>query len=192
MALPENRLSTTPVPGSFIGAAAQPITRAVDYEDGPIAIQDPVAGLRYQQWRARIVGNDILLSAPNTPEYVLYSGPGITDISIAFDQNANLYYVYNQQGNTYFNWYDTLIGTNVVRDFGGLLITPKVTLDDKRVTQNARSDVILTYVRDGKLYYLQQRDRFYVERLLDEGPIVGIEKFGKNDGFRLQWLLSRD
>jgi hypothetical protein len=193
MALPDDTLSSTPVPGSFIGAAAQPITRAVDYEDGPSAIRDPVNGLNFQQWRARIFNNNqILVSAPNTPEYVFHSGPAITDVSIAFDQNANLYCVYVQQGTTYLYWFDTIANDNVTTNYGTTWVTPKITLDDKRATQNARSDVILTYVRDGKLYYRQQRDRFQIERLLDDGPIVGIEKFGKNDGYRLQWLLSRD
>ena len=193
MALPDNTLSSTPVPGSFIGAAAQPITRAVDYEDGPIALSDPVAGLDYQRWRMRILNNSqLMLSAPNTPEYEWRSAPAITDVSIAFDQNANLYCVWVQQGVSYLYWFDTTANDFVVTNYGSTWVTPKITLDDKRATQNARSDVILTYVRDGKLYYRQQRDRFQIERLLDNGPIVGIEKFGKNDGYRLQWLLSRD
>lgn len=192
MALPDNQLAPTPITGDFIGAAAQPITRSVDYEDGPIAIQDPTEGAQYQVWRARIVNNEILLSAPNIAEYVLHSGLGITDVSIAFDQNARLYYVYNQQANTFFSWFDTLTGQTELWDFGELLITPKVTLDDKRATQSGTSDVILTYVKsDGAMYYRQQRDRFQVERQLDAGPVTGIEKVGKNDQYALQWLISR-
>jgi len=192
MALPQDELSTTTVIGTFTGAAAQPITRVIDYEDGPIALQDPTEGLKYQMWRARIVSNQVLISAPNTTEYALVSGLGLTDISIAFDQNANLHYVYNQLENTYFYWYDTLTGQIEEWDFGEKLITPKLTLDDKRPTQNARSDIIFTYVKsDGALYYRQQRDHFQTERQLDAGPIVGIEKVGMTDGHRLQWLISR-
>lgn len=189
MALPDDVLSTTPVNAAFIGARALPVTRTVDYEDGGIAVQDPSRGSQYQRWRGRLLGENIILDAPEVESFVALSGPDITEISFTFDQNMRPAIAYVQSGVAKLWWFDTVAGEQVVTEYPGA-ITPRVILDDKRFTQTLNSDVILGYVRDGALYYRQQRDRFTIERLLDAGPHVGLVKIGFNVQLRLQFLME--
>jgi len=187
--IPENALSIAPVNAAFSGARALPVTRTVDYEDGGIAIQDPSRGSQYQRWRGRLLGENIILDAPEVEPFVALSGPDITEISFTFDQNMRPAIAYVQAGVAKLWWFDTVAGEQVVTEYPEA-ITPRVILDDKRFTQTLNSDVILGYVHDGALYYRQQRDRFSIERLLDAGPHVGLVKIGFNVQLRLQFLME--
>lgn len=191
--LPENRLSSKPVPSPFSGATATALlSRVDDYEDGPVALQDPSQGLQFQRWRARAVAGQVLLSAPNYPETVLIDGSFVADISIAFDNNANLYYVWTAEGITRLRWFNTAISAYDVMQLPTGIRTPKLTLDDKRPTQSGANDVLLFYIgKDNKLYHRRQRDRFAIEILLSDGPYISIERAGMNTGLRVQWLLTR-
>lgn len=190
MALPDDVLSATPVNAAFSGARALPVTRTVDYEDGGIAIQDPSRGSQYQRWRGRLLGENIILDAPEVEPFVALSGPGITEISFTFDQNMNPAVAFVQDGVAKLWWFDSVPGQQVITELAVDVITPRVILDDKRFTQTSNSDIILAYVRDGTLYYRQQRDRFTIERLLDAGPHVGLVKIGFNVQLRLQFLME--
>ena len=191
----DDKLSIVPVPGPFVGAGAEALmSRLYDYEDGPIAFQDPSRGLRYQQWRAYLKDYVVWLEADNMPPMELIKTPDntITDISIAFSNNADLHYVWTDNGVTKLYWYNTATSNFETMTLPGGVRTPKLTLDDKRPTQMARNDIILTYIKsDHKLYFRKQRDRFGVEYLLDDGPFIGIERFYMSTGWRLQWLLTR-
>tara|TARA_R110001592_G_scaffold98896_1_gene281988 strand:- start:647 stop:1225 length:579 start_codon:yes stop_codon:yes gene_type:complete len=190
MSLPDNALSKSPVPAVFVGARALAVTRTVDYEDGGIAIQDPSRGSQYQRWRGRLLGENIILDAPEVEPFVALSGPGITEISFTFDQNMNPAVAFVQDGVAKLWWFDSVPGQQVITELAVDVITPRVILDDKRFTQTSNSDVILGYVRDGTLYYRQQRDRFTIERILDVGPHVGLVKIGFNVQLRLQFLME--
>lgn len=192
MAFPDNSLSSGPVPGVFLGSgAANILDRLRDYEEGPIAEQDPSEGLMYQEWRAYIRDNNIILEADNLAPRVVYEGQGeLTDISIAFSQNGDLHYAYVEGDVAKLLYYDTLTAGFQVMELGEGVRTPKITLDDKRLTQTTNSDIILSYIKsDNGLYYRQQRDRFQIERLLHPGPFVMIRQMYMNNGWRLQWLL---
>jgi hypothetical protein len=188
--LPDNVLSSQVVPGNFTGARAMAVTRYIDYEDGGIALNDSTQGNQYQVWRARLIRNQVLLSAQNTAEFVLYEAPDITEISFSFDQNMRPVLSFVQAGRAKIRWYDPVASAQVVTDLPASAITPKVLLDDKRQTQTSRSDVILAYVRDGGLYYRQQRDRYLVERLLATGITSGILRIGFSDQLRLQFMME--
>lgn len=191
----EDRLSSVPVPAPFIGAGQEPLnSRVWDAEDGPIAEQDPSKGHRYQQWRAYIKDYAVWIEADNTPPRKLLESPGntITDISICFNQNADLHYAWVDAGVAKFHWYDTVTSSFQTLTLPAGTRTPKCTLDDKRPTQSGRSDIILSYVKsDNKLYFRKQRDRFGIEYLLDEGPFISIERLYMNSGLRLQWLMVK-
>lgn len=187
--LPGNTLSSIPSPAPFIGARALPVTGLVDYEDGGIAIQDPSKGLMYQIWRARVLGNDLVLDAPSVEPVAIYSGEDITEVSLAFDQNMRPTVAFVEAGEAKLLWYDSAVPGQVITTLASDVQDPRVSLDDKRQSQLAVSDIILGYLRDGKLYCRQQRDRFQIERLLDEGPHVGLIKIGMNRGLRLQFWM---
>lgn len=191
----ENRLSTTPVPAPFIGAGQEAlISRTHDFIDGPVAEQDPSMGAAYQQWRAYIKDYAVWLEADNMPPRKLLESPGntITDISIAFNQNGDLHYVYVDAGVAKFHWYNTETASFQTLTLPPGTRTPKITLDDKRSTQSGRSDIILAYIKsDNKLYMRRQRDRFEIEYLQDEGPFISIERMYMNSVWRLQWLMVK-
>jgi hypothetical protein len=187
--MPDNVLSTVPMPAAFIGARALPITKTVDYEDGGIALNDPSRGSNYQRWRGRLIKDDVILDAPEVEEFVLLNGENITEISFTFDQNMRPALAFVQNGVAKLRWFDTVAGAQVITEYADA-ITPRVVLDDKRITQTSNSDIILGYVKAGKLYTRRQRDRFTIEYLMDDGPHIGLVKIGLNARLRLQFLME--
>lgn len=188
MAMPGNVLSSSPVPSAFIGARALASFEKVDYEEGPIAIQDVSQGLQAQRWRMRLIEGDFWLGAPNVPEFIAYTAPLSSEVSFTFDQLGRLVLAYVQAGQPKLYWFDSSAPGFVVTDLPIDAITPRVILDDKRFTQVQISDVILQYVRGGRLKMRMQRDRFLIEYDLSEGPWTAISKLGFNRGLRLQTL----
>lgn len=195
MALPDNVLSSSPAPARFFGSRGLSISGIVDYEDGGIAIQDPSEGLLYQRWKALLyrpgeADSFVTLSAPEVPTFTLLELPGLTEISISFDQNMNPCLAYVQDDVAKIYWFDSTVAEMVVTEIGAGVTTPRVSMDDKRfIASNGYqlSDVILGYIRDGDLYYRQLRDRFTIERLLQTGvnPLI---KIGFSRGLRLQFM----
>lgn len=193
--MPGGVLSTHPAPARFFGARALAITKTIDYEDGGIAIQDPSEGLLYQRWRARLFDpgepfSKVMLSAPNTPEFVLLELPGLTEISVSFDQNMRPVIVFVQGGVAKLRWFDPVAGEQTITEIGSGVVTPRVSYDDKRFLATSGyqvSDVILAYVRDGNLYTRIQRERFTIEHMLATGvkPLV---KIGMSRALRLQFM----
>lgn len=193
--MPGGVLSTEPATGRFVGARSLAITKTIDYEDGGIAIQDPSQGLLYQRWTARLFDPDethsrVRLAAPNTAEFTLLEIPNLSEISISFDASMRTALAFVQAGVAKLRWFDTAVNAQVITEIGAGVLTPRVTLDDKRLTGSngyQSSDVILAYVRDGNLYTRIQRERFTIEHLLAEGvkPLI---KIGMNRALRLQFM----
>jgi hypothetical protein len=193
--MPDNSLSASPIPAPFFGARSLPITPIVDYEDGGIAINDASRGLLYQRWRAILfrpgeVDSYVQLDAREVAPFTLVELPNITEISIAFDQLMRPTLAFVRNGVAYLRWFDSVPGQYVTDEIGAGIITPRVSMDDKRLIATdgyQLNDVILAYVRDGNLYYRQQRDRFLIERLLAEGvkPLI---KIGFSRGLRFQFM----
>src|SRR5690554_634387 len=103
-------LSSETLPWCYRGGRSLPVSKMCDYEDGGIGIQDPSAGLEYQVWRTRVTtdGTRILLGAANHPEQVIYTGTGITEVSLSFDGNMRPHFAWVEEGVAKFNWYNSL------------------------------------------------------------------------------------
>lgn len=187
--IPSNTLSSIPVYGNFLGARALSVSNVLDFEDGGIAINDPSKGLLYQRWSARIFGRSILLSSGNTKEFEVFSGGGISEISLTFDQNMRPIIAYVQDGMTRLRWFDTSLPGFAITDFPGA-ISPRVSLDDKSKHGIANSDIIFAYVKDNNLYYRQQRDRYLIERLLMAGANKRLLKIGMGTNNRFLFAFS--
>lgn len=184
-----NSLSLAVVEGMFINGRHYPVTNSSDCESGGVAIQDPSEGLLYQVWKARLENDHVYISAENTPEYSIFSGSGITEISFSFDQNMRFTLAYVENGNAKLYWYDSTTQGMTITNFGSSVKNPRITLDDKRSTQSENSDIIMVYIKNMNLYYRQQRDRFSVEYLLKTG-VSKLKKIGMNDKLRLQFLTE--
>lgn len=190
MAMPDNELSAEPVPGRFVGARALPVTQWVDYEDGGVGIQDPSEGLQFQIWRTRLLGEDIVVDAPNTPTFTLYSGVDLTEVSLTFDQNMQPVLAFVEGGVAKLRWYDNSANQFVIDEFPGYK-NPRVFLDDKRPRQSGNSDVLFFYIKaDGTFAHRRQRDLYADEITLDPGPWPGLIKVGFNSQYRVQFLLK--
>jgi hypothetical protein len=187
--LPDGVLSTIPIPGLFLGSRMLFVSPTRDYEDGGIALNDPSQGLQYQRWRCRIFGDYVVLDAEEVLPQVIFVGAELTECSIAFDQSMRPALAVVEAGQAKLQWFDSSVGEQVITFLDPDVVTPRVTLDDKRPGQISNSDIILAYVRLGGLYYRQQSDRFLIEYFLDAGPHTGINKIGMNKHFRLQFSM---
>lgn len=183
--LPDMVLSAQSAPAAFIGGRSFPVQKHIDYELGPIAIRDATRGLMHQIWRARMENQYVYLSAPNVPEFILLDLPKVTEISFSFDQNANPIFAYVQDDIAKLYWFDSAANAYTTTVFGADVLSPRVTLDDKRLTQRAVSDVLLFYQRDNKLMMRMQRERFSIEHTLASGVTDGLVKCGMMRNLRL-------
>ena len=188
--LPQDTLSAEPVNAPFLGGRALPVKNLIDYETGGINIQDASQGLEYQVWKAEVINSkDIFLSAENGFKARIITGVNITEVSFTFDQNMRPVIAYVENGLAKLRWFDSAIAQFTTTPYPNI-ITPRLALDDKRNRQSLISDVIFAYLRDGKLFYRQQRDRYSIEHL--EAVNVdssGLIKIGMNRQYRMQFLL---
>jgi hypothetical protein len=193
--IPQDRLSTEPVPAPFKPPDdVDPPNTLTDYELGGVALQDASQGLEVQTWTLRADGDtgQVFIGAALVFETLLFTAPGITELSLAFDQNMRPFVAFVQNGQAKYRWYDTVLGANRITNLDPDDISPRCTLDDKRewqVSQGA-NDIILAYVRGGNLYYRQQRDRYETERLLYEGVPGRFLRVGMNSQRRLQFMFE--
>lgn len=193
MSLPDNELSSIEVSAAFLYDKDARVTVTSDFEYGGVDLQDSSQGLRVQEWNTFVSedGTQIIVKDEADNETVLYTGESITAVSGTFDQNMNPTYVFIEDGDTKFAWYDTTVESMVLTNYGSTYLTPKVSLDDKRPLEAGSSDVILSYVVGTTLYSRRQRDRYTVEYELGEIPTdSALVCVGMNVVNRFQWKFE--
>jgi len=191
VSLPLDALSVPSYPGTLLSPDGIELSnRLTDYERGGIAINNPSQGINVRDWRIRYVGTNILISgSPYTTETTLISAVGVTEISLAFDQNMRPAVAYIEAGQPKLYWFDSFVSTQVTTLLATDIVSTYLTTDDKRdvASQTNTNDILLFYVRASSLFYRQQRDRFSIERLLavltEPGVLVAA---GMNTGNRVQ------
>ncbi len=177
--LPDYILSNSPVADQFIVPTSGLL---LDYEWGGVGLQNPSLGLNYQVWQLRYDAGNLVVSAPNTGPIILFYMVGITELSLAFDQNMRPVVAYKKNDNSYLWWYDSTVGTMITTVFVGCK-RPRVSLDDHRENQIAVSDVVLAYLKVNKLCYRLQRDRYLIEYELIDG-IYDLKQIGMMKNYR--------
>lgn len=188
--LPGNLPSTTPKPGVFLSPDIDQLYWLVDYERGGVAINDGSQGLDVQDWQASMQGDTIMVGPVGGPMTAMLERPGVQVLGLAFDQNMRPALTYYTAANgTRLWWFDTLAGQMVETAIPGATY-PRLCLDDKRELQTSSSDVVLAYMKDGNVYYRQQRDRFQTERLLVSDAPGRLRRIGMSTVGRLQLELS--
>lgn len=191
--IPQQRIQPLATGVAFLGAkASADIGPLLDREDGGIALQDPSEGLLYQAWSARIVGGtQIVITPASGGDTIWITGSEITECSLAFDQNMTPVIAYVEAGIAKLNWFDVTVNMQVTNVYDDTYKNPRVSLDDKHKLASSTSDVIIAYLRDGNLYYRQQRDRYLTEYLLEsvmENRIL--QKIGMNISNRFQFQIA--
>lgn len=201
MAIPEGRLSTdwAATEGAFTIPEDRAFYAYVNYERGPIAIEDTSEGLLYQNWTfSWDSGTGLVTATPETtgsPSVIPgLSIPACSILSCTFDQNGRVSVAYIN-GNGYLFWYDTDLATTVTTDLGTDIRGIALYLDDKRSTQNAFNDMLLWYTKVNgpvyDLYMLRQRDRFLTEYLMTSGlELYHIHNTGMSSNLRGQLTLK--
>lgn len=194
--IPANSLSTPTIPAYYLNPDNLEYSRTISYELGGVALNDPSMGLMVQTWTLQLV-NIIGYTTYNVVVYdeagvstELFSGVNILDVSLAFDHNMRPFVAFMENGVAKFRWFDTTVNDQVITELPAGSQYPKCCMDDKRITQAGTSDIILSYVRAGNLYFRQQRDRYQVEYLLKEGVTGVLLNVGMHRSNRLQFMLG--
>jgi hypothetical protein len=193
--IPEDRLSTVVAYAPFYPPDdVDPPDELWDTELGGVALNDSSQGLRVKVWTLRADGNtgNIYISAFDVFETLLFSAPGVQEVSLAFDQNMRPFVAFVQDGQARYRWYDTLLGANRISDLNVLDRNPRCCMDDKRDLQTAsgNNDIVLAYMRENALYFRQQRERFETEHLLKTDVNGRLLRVGMNTGKRLQFMFE--
>lgn len=197
--IPQERLSTEPVPGTYPPPENRVFYALTNYERGPVAIGDTSEGLLYQNWTVSydpVTG--ILTALPETTQVPVQVNTiqDLVSFTFTFDQNGRISFAYTTAVSSYLYWFDTGVGQTVTTDLGADAITPSLTLDDKRATQSSVNDMLLWYTKsDGNgafnLYQLLQRERFTIEHLeATDLPYQYLHNTGMNKGLRVQFILK--
>lgn len=184
------RLSSQSLVAPILGGRAGSITLNQDFEDGPIALNDPSSGLFYQIWQGIASDTGVKLWDADENGTDVLSALNITEMSFTFDQNGRPSICFTQYGQTKIYWFDSSLGTVTTTTIGAGIGSPKLILDDKRQTQTGSSDIIMGYIKNEQLCYRQQRDRFLIEYVLATGVVGRLIKIGMGNNLRLQFVVG--
>ena len=192
MSLPVRTLSDPLVRGTMLHPddLERPLT--LDYELGGIAISDASQGMMVQTWRLEYRGSDAILTPANGGDITLFSLIGVTEISLAFDQNMRPFVAYMKDGEAWYYWWDPLAVDYEHTALEAGVTSPKCCLDDKRPLHVNTSDILLVYVRDEKLFYREQRDRYGVAYQLATGITSALYRIGMGDNLRIHFNFTDD
>jgi|NOAtaT_7_FD_contig_31_6571127_length_3878_multi_5_in_0_out_0_6 hypothetical protein len=170
MALPSNKIVEEITPSPFLFPDDLAYTEIVRYELGGVSIGDGSQGLQKDAWSSRYdssTGGIYLKNMRTEIETLVITVANVIRLSFSFDSNMRPVIAYSTgEGDSFFYWYDSTIANYNTTQLPSDSIDLVVTHDDKRrIGQQANySDVLIFYLRNDRLYYRQQRDRYTVER----------------------------
>lgn len=157
---PNNALSSQPVVAEFFTQwRDDPL---VDFEFGGTALQNSSAGLSVELWKCFYENGSIKLSHDNHVQTVLHV-QNVTALSLGFDLSMRPVIAYLANDHCYLWFYDTAVSKQITADLGDGITFPQLSLDERRLVQSSNADVILTYIRNSKMYMRIQRERFQTE-----------------------------
>ena len=165
-----------------------------DYERGGVALRETMAGINQKEWIFFIEDRTIFAKIADTDvQFPIITDKDFIEVVGSFDRNMNPVLVYFADNAYYFYWFDTVTNKYVTEELTSDVSSPRLCHDDKRNGALVYSDVILTYIKDTKLIYRLQRDRFTLNYIAGEKGIKGREiiRFGMNKSLRLQWTLDQ-
>lgn len=191
--LPEGSMSTSAVKADFIAPDDfdRSANRLIDRELGGIALNDASQGLDYWVWTLQYdvpTGEMRLTNGDNSSTTVLITLPNVTEVALAFDQNMRPAIAYVVDGVTQLRWFDSVSASIVTTPFIGA-INPLLSTDEKRTEFVDVSDILLWYIKDNRLCYRMQRERFEIERAAYTLPTPNVNsllRVGMNRGGRFQ------
>lgn len=191
--LPSQVLSSETISAAFRYPRNIPRTNTVDYELGGVNYNDPSQGLETNAWRGSLNTDtgEITLETSGVSPSVYYTAVGATRFSFTFDQNMNPLIAFDTENTAHYFWFDTVAGGYVLSTLPAGSKYATVGLDDHRILQTGTSDIILSYLRSGGLYFRAQRDRYLIEYTLQASGLdrFQIRQTGLNEKLRFQFQL---
>lgn len=117
-------------------------------------------------WLFEYIGTDVHIAKYENGEFVsrgvLFNTPTMDVMSASFDQLGRPIVFFDSGPQLLLWWFDPIVEDTVISQFADGL-SPYATFDMRYDAPNANSDVLVFYIRDGAIYYRQQRDRYEVE-----------------------------
>lgn len=163
----------------------------VDYHRGGVALNDASKGLDIQNWKIEVRDNKVYISGDTVEEQeIMLDNEGtIKWISLAFDHNMHYVIAYSfDDGESYLLYFNLTTNTNSSLPLGKVN-TPIVRMDDVRFINSANNDIILSYVKNGKLFCRVQVDKYEVEYQLSEDNVsANLLQCGITSASRFQWF----
>ena len=163
----------------------------VDFELGGNDLNDPSPHLSAKLWKC-FYEDGIIKILSGDIAYSLLAVENVTAIGIAFDFNMHPQIVYVANNKTFLNWYDPLESKQITTEFGSEYLSPQLSLDDHRLHQSANADIIFAYIRNAKLCYRQQRDRYQIEYVLGDAKNKKLTQIGMSKNYRFQFRTVFD
>jgi len=190
--IPEARLSAQAVAAPFVWPGKRPGYPLEARHPGGVNISDASQGLEVKVWTATYdqVAEAVSVTAPGSPDTLLFTAAGVKEIDLAFDQNMRPLIAYVQGSQAKFFWYDPTIPGYTHTNLPAGAITPRCAMDDTRSQFQSQADIIIAYVRAGSLYYQLQRERYASEHLLQASVAGGLVRTGMNAQLRFQFELE--
>jgi hypothetical protein len=186
--------SSRPVPAPLLIPDNNEYNLLYDFERGGNALRQTEGGINISNWMFWVEsGTTIYCGRIGTGErFPLYEGENITSLEATFDRNMNPTMVFKEEDEYVFTWFDTKSNDFVYDDYKDIR-SPRLAHDDKRDEAVRYSGIVFTYIKDDKVYYRTQVDRYTIEYLAFETYVKGrsITEFGMNKSLRLQWGLEQ-
>lgn len=188
--IPANTFTAEPLTADFITPYQRPYQALVDAHLGGVAIGNPSQGRDVRVWVGRYEAGEIRIYS-ETDNVLGFALPvvGVTELSIAFDNNMNPVIAYRTNAGGHLYYYDTITAayaTLTVADIS----RARVRTDDVSDFYNASSDVLWVYVRGGVVYWRQQRDRYATERTVGTAGSKLLTQAGMTHARRFQIALE--
>lgn len=192
--LPPGSPSTAVYSAPFVSPDDTTRDLLTDYERGGTALNDASLGLNVKNWKCaynKLTGDVIISNVNGGQASTQFNAPQITEISFTFDQLMRPTFAYVQATVAKLRWFDSVIGATVTDVISGAVRSPFLALDERRDVLVGTSDMILAYIREGAVYYRQQRERFTEEHLLLDVLPAGASRIvalgmARNNRFQVQ------
>ncbi len=187
--IPLNQLSTLFINSPYIEKVNDVNIPLIDYELGGAGLNDASQGLKVKTWTLYLEDSNVMVKADGVTPSLLFVRPGIRELSLAFDQNMKPFVAFIQHTEAWYWWFDTADSTQKFTQLPNA-VSPRCTLDDKRLIAQNTSDIVLGYVRANNLYMRYQRDRYTIEYLLRSNVNATLATIGMSTNNRLRFRMQ--
>lgn len=189
--IPENSVKLRTNVTRMLAPDIDKVSGLLDSEKGGVNVKDPSQGFLVATWSVSVDDDKVRLYKDGVFHSIALVQDQIADIAFCFDQTMNIVLAWRSTANDlYLRYFDSFLKDHTVMSLGKGKC-PRLSLDDKRMIGQADSDVIFAYIKNNSLCYRQQRENYYIERIIVSGlhPSQRLDRIGMG-GLQFQFELS--